>query len=180
MTTKGDGDRLLRAAVTVLSTPGWGTWERKLKPLADVVEEVAPGRVERARTTVKNKARASREAARWEGDPPLWAKNLMTKYASTFKLQWRRSQINGHSTGRTFGWSSRIVVTAGADVGYQKATLLHEIAHARTPGVRHGDAFWDELYRLARAENHVEITRASDSRSFVTAMRRARRKDPQP
>jgi hypothetical protein len=175
MTTKTDGDRLLRAAVTVLSTPGWGLHERKLKPLFDVVESIVPGRVERARTTVKRQREQQREAARWEGNVPAWAKRLVNKYDDSLRVIWRVSR-----TGRVRGQAffTHISITAGTnDEHSQRILVLHELAHVLA-GLAHGhdDAFWDELYRIAVAEHMVEAIKgwSNHTRGMRAAARRVR------
>lgn len=176
MTTRADGDRLLRAAVVVLSAPGWGLHERKLAPLFDVVESIAPGRVDRARKATQRAVVAKAEAARWSGNPPAWAKRLMNEHAPAYTLTWRVSRSKAYTSGHTYAIGRRIVVTVGPDVDEQKAVVLHEIAHARTPRHSHDEQFWDEFLRLARAEHHVGACRDVGSRrSFDAAMRRARR-----
>jgi hypothetical protein len=155
VTTKTDGDRLLRAAVLVLSTPGWGLFERKLKPLRDVVEDIAPGRVERAQATIRRKAEERREAARWTGPVPAWAKRLVNKHAPDTHVTWEPSSHSG-SSGH-FQYAYGIHVTAGTDKG-------------------HSATFWDECYRLAVVEGMVESMKARlhQARSFTAAQRRAR------
>jgi hypothetical protein len=174
VTTKTDGDRLLRAAVLVLSTTGWGLFERKLKPLRDVVEDIAPGRVERAQATIRRKAEERREAARWTGPVPAWAKRLVNKHAPDTHVTWEPSSHSG-SSGH-FQYAYGIHVTAGTDEVDNRRVLLHEIAHARTPGKGHSATFWDECYRLAVVEGMVESMKARlhQARSFTAAQRRAR------
>lgn len=174
MTTKTDGDRLLRAAVDLLAAPGWASRARTYEPLAALVEEIAPGRLTRARATAKRKAVERIEAARWTGPVPAWAKRLVTKYISDFRVVWRPERRDS-SSGRCF-WD-HFTVNAGTDVVDQRRVVLHEIAHALTNGHGHDETFWDEAYRLSVAEGMVESmkARSNQKRSFTAAQRRARR-----
>lgn len=174
MTTKTDGDRLLRAAVDLLAAPGWASRARTYEPLTNLVEEIAPGRLARARATAKRKYAERIEAARWQGPVPAWAKRLVTKYADTFRVVWRPRRRDG-SSGQCF--FDYFTVNAGTDEVDQRRVVLHELAHARTPGHGHDEIFWDEVYRLSVAEGMVESmkARSNQKRSFTAAQRRARR-----
>ena len=89
--------------------------------------------------------------------PPKWANDLFDAVwwahgepQAIPRLTWRRSRVHGLSSGRYLTREHRIVVTAGKSRQDQKLTLLHEIAHALTPGEHHSDHFWMVAWKLYR------------------------------
>lgn len=178
MATRAQEAALLRAAVEAVV--GNDFPNARVRTLAAAIEAIAPGRIERTRKAKTREAVAAKEAARWIGNPPAWAKRLIEKHKPTYVLHWRRSAESAYSSGHCYWGEMRIVVTANAGTSpaaldEQKAVLLHEIAHARTPGAKHGERFYDELLRLAKLEGHVRPTGERNGRNFAAAARRARK-----
>lgn len=172
--TKTDGDRLLRAAVDLLSRSN--TVSPGATQLFDIVEELAPGRVGRARRRRLNARLARVEAARWVGPVPAWAKRMMERHVCDATMRWS-PVVRDSTSGRYMTGLHQIVINAGTDEVDQRRVVLHEIAHALTPRHGHDATFWDEAYRLAVHEGMVESMKARmpGTRSFTAAQRRARR-----
>ena len=92
--TKAQQDALLRAAVEMVAQAGdYGN--SRVRALAAAVEAIAPGRIERTKKTNARKQAATKEAMRWQGNPPVWAKRLIEKYTPSTRLTWRRSRDQG-------------------------------------------------------------------------------------
>lgn len=89
--------------------------------------------------------------------PPAWATRLLEdvcaeRGAEVPALTWRRSRTGtAQSSGHYNVAEHRIVVTAGRERRDQRLVLLHEIAHALTPGEVHGPRFWLVCWTLYRA-----------------------------
>jgi hypothetical protein len=66
------------------------------------------------------------------------------------RVVWRRSKYNYYSSGTYYSWDHHLAVTAGSDRTDQKLVLLHELAHALTPGHGHDERFWETAWRLYR------------------------------
>ncbi len=178
MTTKTDGDRLLRAAVALLSN----TTSTNSTALRALVDEIAPGRVERERARIQRERARKVEAGKWRGPVPAWAKRLVAKHLGDHLYQplvvWHpRARETSSGRYRNVWPHGSITVEVGSDPVDQHRVLLHEIAHARTEGHGHDEVFWDELYRLAVIEGTVTLhkARTNQTRSFTAAQRRARK-----
>lgn len=149
--------------------------------LTDALNAIDPAILEQAtlaRSREIKRRNAAVEATRWVGNPPAWAKRLVLKYVPLLiRFHWRRSAVSQATTGHCYPYEYRIVVTVGGtNENEHKVVVLHEIAHARTPGHNHDEQFWDELYRLCKAEGLVQAATACSTRSFTAAVRRARTK----
>lgn len=174
MTTKTDGDRLLRAAVALLAR---GNHAASREALRVIVEDVAPGRIDREKKRLANARARLHEEARWAGPVPAWVKRLVTKYDDVIKVVWT-PEARDSSSGRYHNVfpHGRITINAGTDELDQRIVVLHEVAHSRTVGHGHDEVFWDELYRICVAEHFVEAAkdRFRHTRGIRAAQRRAR------
>lgn len=104
------------------------------------------------------------------GAAPKWATELLERVCSDRgaevpELTWRRAGKRRYvigarttvwsrpvcSSGRYYSGEHRIVVTAGSMRTDQRLVLLHEIAHALTPGQHHNETFWMIAWQLYRA-----------------------------
>jgi hypothetical protein len=153
-----------RAAIRAVALNGLRTLER-------TIEEVYP--IARA----KERLAKERDALRFKGNPPAWAKRLTRKYGHrSTELVWRRSRTHTFSSGHCYG-GDRVVITAGTSETDQKVVLLHELAHCAVPWDKHGDAFYDELLTLVKAEGlyRAALARHGQGLSLKRAARRARR-----
>jgi hypothetical protein len=157
------------------------------KALREVVEARHPGAIAREVERLKREQFESR----FTGNPPTWAKHFVSKYGSSVdEVVWRRSKVKWYSSGHCYIGCGRLVVTAGPEIDEQKVVLLHELTHARV-GVRryvgpqpsgrrkrkwasHDDRFYDELYRLVKAEGLYRAALSRESSSLRAAARRAR------
>lgn len=121
--------------------------------LEAAIETKWPGSVERARTRYHREM----DEARFEGRVPDWVKRLVRKYerpARSIRFVARFSRTKPWTSGHCTYWNDRVVVTFGGnDLDEQRYVVLHEIAHANQPSwENHGEGFYDELYRMVKAE----------------------------
>lgn len=63
-------------------------------------------------------------------------------------VKWRRGRTSDLSSGTYYAESHRLVVTAAGPRYEQRLVLLHELAHALTPGEHHSLTFWLTAWRL--------------------------------
>lgn len=85
--------------------------------------------------------------------PPLWAAALVADVCEQHGVDppavtWRRSHTSALSSGRYYRKEHRLVVTAAGPRHEQRLVLLHELAHALTPGEHHSLTFWLTAWRL--------------------------------
>lgn len=113
---------------------------------------------------------------------PAWARRVVNQVVAEYgplahpgpSVQWRRSKVKRHTSGRTWAHADRIVITAGSDRSQHKWILLHEMAHwLAGPGHHHDDTFWDAAYELYRTFGVYRLATRYESRSLVAARRRA-------
>lgn len=173
--------RLVRAATAVLVNNNPAT----LKELREALAAVAPeGYIERREQEALAEKRKRRDEPVWVGDPPLFVKNLVRKYAKgrIGEFTYRRSATKWSASGHAYtgGWSrGRIVVTApvGEDRAETSIVVLHEIAHILTPAfTKHGPGFYDALYPLVVQEGLYRAAVARSHRPLRAAASRARAK----
>lgn len=88
--------------------------------------------------------------------PPPWAQAVIdkvweTQYDPYPKVNWRTGHRGPFSSGHCRYWTNEIVVTAGktAPRWEQTMVLLHELAHAISPG-GHDERFWLTAWTLYR------------------------------
>lgn len=173
-------DTVTQAAIDYLSRPGWGTLSRA-KPLEEAIEKKHPGAIERARTKTKKDAFEKK----FLGPVPSWAKRYVNKYAraSVGTLRIRVSRTKDYSSGHCWYGVGDIVVTLskpGSNLVEQQVTVLHELAHALATWDGHGERFYDEWFKMLRAENlyraGIDTGRFVGVTSLRAAARRARKK----
>lgn len=113
---------------------------------------------------------------------PVWARRVVDQVTREYgplahpgpSVEWRRSRIKSHTSGRTWDYADRIVVTVGSDRSQHKWVLLHELAHwLAGPGHHHDATFWDIAYELYREFGVYRLAAQQESRSLVAARRRA-------
>lgn len=160
-----------RAAINACAAAFGPTSTRLLR---EAIETRFPGALARARAEREKQA----EEARFSGDPPIWAKNMLRRHCNPgVTLEWHRSRVKHGTSGRCFS-RSRIVITAGSHEPDQKITLAHEIAHVLAPwGAQHSDAFYDTLLKVTKAEGLYRASVNSphgQGRGLRAAARRAR------
>jgi hypothetical protein len=162
-------ESIAQAAIDFLAQSSYPGYDGELRK---AVEAKYPGAIERARVRHKK----ARDAARFVGNPPTFVRTYVRKYAPKIhRVTWRRSRMSNLSSGQYDPYDSAIVVTAGADEIDQRVTLLHEIAHFRTPYEKHGDKFYDQWYRLLKGEGLYRAgANRFHGRLLKSAARRAR------
>lgn len=177
---------ITQAAIDHLARGGCIAGSVSGKELQAAVEATHPGAIARARERIDRE----RFDSRFVGPVPVWTKRYVRKYAESDvrSLRIRQSRHKVHSSGHCWYGSGDIVVTFGASKGpdaenERKATVLHELAHAVAPfRSKHGDLFYDEWYRLLRAENLYRWILGGrhfvGTTSLRAAARRARRSEP--
>jgi len=153
-----------------------------LVALQDAIEAKHPGAIDRRRATNKKVA----FERKFIGPVPDWAKRYVAKHGSGYvtSLQVRQSRTKSHSSGHCWYGSGRLVVTFGRPDApdsevERKATVLHEIAHARATYDGHGDRFYDMWCEMLRAEglyrSMLATGRFVGESSLKAAARRARK-----
>ena len=176
---KDPASDLLAVAVALVAHRRLGRRSERIDTaLATTVEALAPGAVAAAVRSLQE--------PRWVGDPPGWARHLVTKHAlgKVTELTWRRSALKPYSSGRCGYGDRRIVVTASAESAggtrradpgttEQRVVVLHEISHALRPYHGHDDTFYDTFYALLRAE---DLYRAGLARGGARSLRAAARR----
>lgn len=83
------------------------------------------------------------------GPAPKWAVDLIEEInkherRKVYNLQWSRSRVHQHTSGKAWGFTVRVV--AGSDRTDQRVVLLHEVAHVVAGCHHHHDR---EMYRVA-------------------------------
>lgn len=160
-----------KAAINAAAA-GFGPTSTRL--LREAIEVRFPGALARARAERAKRA----EQARFAGDPPLWAKNMIRRHCDPVtRLEWHRSASKYGTSGRCFN-RDRIVITAGSRELDQKIVLVHEIAHALAPwDAKHGDEFYDVLLRVSKSEGLYRASLSAphgQARGLRAAARRSR------
>lgn len=164
-----------KAAINVAAIKG--PTSESLRALTEAIESKYPGAIARRRAARLKE----RDAARFKGNPPDWAKKMVRKHersTNAVTLNWRRSRTRSFSSGRC-RWDDRIVVTAGSNELDQRHVLAHELAHHVSPSFYHDDMFYETLLTILRSERLMgkvgNVARGGEVHALRRAARRLRK-----